>query len=136
MPRKNQRNSKSNSQSGRRKPKPIKFNASEIQREQYQLNASNENINAIDVEVNNGSTFDKMDNENNVNIINNLMNDETNISFTDNCGDLRATETQCRAITNSDVVVAAANTEIICPNQYSSIIENTCNEPAINSTFN
>lgn len=40
MPRKNQRRKTANSQSGRRKPKPIKFNQNEIENEQKHLRAS------------------------------------------------------------------------------------------------
>lgn len=58
MPRKNQKRKNENSQSGRRKPKPIKFNQSEIESERKLLGTSNQE-NAFDekqeMESNSGS---------------------------------------------------------------------------------
>lgn len=50
MPRKNQRRKNANSQSGRRKAKPIKFNPSDIENEERQLGASIAEDGAIDYE--------------------------------------------------------------------------------------
>lgn len=50
MPRKNQKRKNANSQSGRRKAKPIKFNPSDIENEQSKLCASIEEDDAVDDE--------------------------------------------------------------------------------------
>lgn len=53
MPRKNQRRKNASSQSGRRKPKPIKFNPSEIESEQNLVNDTNPDDGVADADDNN-----------------------------------------------------------------------------------
>lgn len=72
MPRKNQRRKNANSQSGRRKPKPIKFNQSEIDNEQEEHRATIEN-DTVDEEQEmepiNGSAPIQADDENTESIL-------------------------------------------------------------------
>lgn len=65
MPRKNQRRKNASSQSGRRKPKPIKFNPSEIESEQNLVNETNPDDAVADADNNNENEHEIVSNNGN-----------------------------------------------------------------------